>query len=104
MALTRDERLVLTPTYHVLGLIKWCQSADLVPLTAEVEQIDADGTRIPPVSVSARVNGDGKVLVTLCNVHPERQSSTAQRSQSARLTTPGIPAPRPLSGISRGCA
>ena len=70
MILTDKERMVLTPTYHVYELYAVHQGAKL--LHTEVQTVDyASGSEgIPAVNISASMNREGRMHVTLCNLDP----------------------------------
>ena len=100
MALTSKDRLVLTPSYHVFEMYKGHQDANLIPLTAQVEQIESEGTSIPQISASASLSDGGQILVTLCNLDPstpatlacELRGSNVSRVAGRVLTGPEISA------------
>jgi len=66
--LTKDEKMILTPTYHVMEMYKIHQDATLMP----VELISADfvlgDKKLPAVSVSASKNNLGKMHISLTNI------------------------------------
>ena len=66
--LTKDDKMVLTPTYYVFDMYKGHQDATYIPLEISCDDMPVDGDRtIPMLSASASKSADGKVLITLAN-------------------------------------
>lgn len=63
--LTEGEKMILTPTYHVMNMYKVHQDALLVPSTI-TNNTDFEG--IPAISVSASLDSTGNLNISLCNV------------------------------------
>ena len=70
MVLTRDENIVLTPSYHVFEMYKDHQDATAVPLILSADEYEHIGEKIPTINASASIDAAGKTLITICNVHP----------------------------------
>jgi alpha-N-arabinofuranosidase len=51
--LTRDEKMILTPTYHVMEMYNVHQDATLVPVTVKSNDYVLGADKLPAVSVSA---------------------------------------------------
>ncbi len=68
--LTSDDKMVLTPTYHVYDMYKAHQDATLLPLELKTADYIYEKERIPAVSMSASKDKSGKIHVTLCNLDP----------------------------------
>jgi alpha-N-arabinofuranosidase len=66
--LTDKEKLVLTPTYHVMEMYKVHQDAIMAPVQVISEDFIVGDDRIPAVSVSASVDKSGKMHISLTNV------------------------------------
>lgn len=69
MILTEGEKMVLTPTYHVFEMYKVHQDAELVPVELESPSYTLGAVSIPQLSVSCSRNSEGKLHVSLCNLH-----------------------------------
>jgi alpha-N-arabinofuranosidase len=67
MILTKGEKMILTPSYHVFEAYKRHQGAQSVKVLIETPAAD-DGSKLPLVSGSASVK-DGQLFLTLTNVH-----------------------------------
>lgn len=72
LILTKDEKMVLTPTYHVFDMYKVHQDATLLPSHLDCAAYEFDGDSIPAISASASRDKDGKVHISLCNLDPNR--------------------------------
>lgn len=69
LILTDQERLILTPTYHVFDLYQPHQDATLLETAIESQgEYRHNGHTLPQISVSASKDASGSVHVTLCNI------------------------------------
>ncbi len=67
--LTEDERMLLTPTYHVFHMYRGHQGAELVESSLSGEGIvGVEDYEVPALQESVSVREDGTVLVTLANL------------------------------------
>jgi alpha-L-arabinofuranosidase len=69
--LTKDDKMVLTPTYYVFKMYNIHQGATLVPLTLKCEDYEYKGEKIPSVNASSSIK-DGVLSITLCNMNPNK--------------------------------
>lgn len=75
--LTKEEKLVLTPTYHVMEMYKVHQDAALLPIIVmSKDYVNAD-KKIKAVNASASRNREGKVHISVVNID-SKQSQTIQ--------------------------
>jgi alpha-N-arabinofuranosidase len=88
--LTKDEKMILTPTYHVFDLYKVHQDATLLPSQLDCAQYAFGEDSIPAISASASRDKEGKIHITLCNLDPNK-------AQEIRCELRGF-APRSVSG------
>src|SRR5512133_822561 len=70
--LTKDDKMVLTPTYHVFRMFRVHQQAQLLKTDLRCEDYVNGSSRIPTVSASASLDKDGKVHVSLANLNPNK--------------------------------
>jgi alpha-N-arabinofuranosidase len=70
MILTKDEKMVLTPTYHVFDMYKAHQDATLLPVELQSGDYKFGDDRIPALSVSASRDKQGRIHISLCNLDP----------------------------------
>lgn len=75
MILTRDDELIVTPTYHVFEMFKGHQDATLLPVNFEAGDYTYGEETIPALDASASVDSTGKVLITLANFDPHEDRS-----------------------------
>lgn len=75
--LTKDDKMVLTPTYHVYEMYKVHQDATLLPLDLRTSGYFYDKDKIPAVSMSASKDKAGGIHVTLCNLDPHNENEVA---------------------------
>jgi alpha-L-arabinofuranosidase len=72
MVLTQQEKMLLTPSYHVFEMYAVHQDATLVPCDVESERYEFGDYCVPAVSASASIDANGKLHVTLSNANPHR--------------------------------
>lgn len=72
MILTKDDKMVRTPTYHVFDMYKAYQDATVLPVTLKSPWYNKDQWSVPAVSASAVRDGQGAVHVGLTNVDPDQ--------------------------------
>ena len=69
MILTKDDRMVLTPTYYVFKMYRVHQDATYLPLELDCATVDVrDGRRLPLLSATASRDKEGRVHLSLSNV------------------------------------
>lgn len=70
--LTKDDKMVLTPTYYVFKMFRDHQQARLLKTDLRCEDYRFGDRTIPAISASASVNREGKILVTMANLNPSK--------------------------------
>lgn len=70
MILTDNEKMVLTPTYHVFEMYTVHHDATLLPAELTCAKYEQGGDDIPGLNVSASRGKDQQIHVTLCNLNP----------------------------------
>jgi alpha-N-arabinofuranosidase len=65
--LTEGEKMILTPTYHVMKMYNVHQDATLIPIQLETQNYNFEGKSIPAVSASASKNESG-INISLTNI------------------------------------
>lgn len=73
MIFTRDEEIVLTPTYYVFELYKVHQEAMKVECYVQKELVGPEEAKVPSVSVSASEDENGVLHATIVNLDPESE-------------------------------
>jgi alpha-N-arabinofuranosidase len=66
--LTNKEKIILTPTYHVMEMYKVHQDAFLVPIQIIANDFVMGNNRIQAVSASASKDQSGKIHISLTNI------------------------------------
>ncbi|MFD1770687.1 alpha-N-arabinofuranosidase [Sphingobacterium suaedae] len=69
--LTKGEKMIKTPTFHVMEMYKVHQDAQLIPLQINSQSFVWNGEEIPAVSASASKGQNGKTYVSLVNIDPK---------------------------------
>jgi len=72
MILTKGEKMILTPTYHVFDMYKVHQGATLLPTELRCNDYAFDGEKIPSLNASASKDSEGKIHITICNLDPDK--------------------------------
>lgn len=85
--LTQKEKIILTPTYHVMEMYKVHQDATLVPVEIISNDFVLGNDRIKAVSVSASKDKSGKVHISLTNIDNKN-------SQEVEISLTGFKAKR----------
>lgn len=73
--LTKEEKLILTPTYHVMEMYNVHQDAVMIPLTVNSEDYIMGGKKLQAVSASASKDRNGSVHVSLVNIHATKDQT-----------------------------
>jgi len=73
MVLTKDEQIVLTPTYYVFKMYKVHHDATLLPMNITSEEYSNDDKSIPAISSSASIDNNGLIHITISNLNPEKE-------------------------------
>ncbi|HEY0651963.1 MAG TPA: alpha-L-arabinofuranosidase C-terminal domain-containing protein [Chryseosolibacter sp.] len=80
--LTNEEKIILTPTYHVMEMFNVHQDAKLLPLSVKSNDYVFNNQKLPAVSASASVDNAGAVHISLVNID-------ANKSQEISITLNG---------------
>jgi alpha-N-arabinofuranosidase len=80
--LTNEEKMILTPTYHVMEMYNVHQDAKLIPLQVKTNNYVLAGQELPAISASASVNKNGITHISLVNID-------ASKSQEVELAVDG---------------
>lgn len=86
MILTDNEKMVLTPTYHVFEMFKGHQGATVLATELSATQYTVGESTIPAVSVSASRSENGEVLITLVNTDPNKEASLSVQIAGSNLS------------------
>lgn len=70
--LTNEEKMILTPTYHVLEMYNVHQDAIMLPVEVKSNDYTFGNENLPAISVSASRDKNGAVHVSLVNIDPTK--------------------------------
>ncbi|WPP51457.1 alpha-N-arabinofuranosidase [Catalinimonas niigatensis] len=73
MILTQEEKMLLTPTYHVFDMYKVHQDATLLPHDLKTKKYTHEGKTMDALYASSSRAEDGTVNLSLVNIHPTQQ-------------------------------
>jgi alpha-N-arabinofuranosidase len=98
MILTDNEKMILTPTYHVFEMYKVHQDATLLPTYLSSGEYSYEDNSIPALNASASKDESGAIHLTLCNtdhsksakVSCELRGAGANRVSGKVLTAPQL--------------
>ncbi len=85
--LTNKEKMILTPTYHVMEMYNVHQDATLMPLTIKGNDYILDGKKLPAVSASASKDKMGVMHVSLVNIDPLHPQKITLNIDGEKFTT-----------------
>jgi alpha-N-arabinofuranosidase len=87
--LTDEEKMILTPTYHVMEMYKVHQDAVMLPVTVASNKYILDRDLLDAVSVSASKDPSGAVHISLVNIdaHNEQDVKVNLQGLSERSVT-----------------
>ncbi|MBN2165190.1 MAG: alpha-N-arabinofuranosidase [Marinilabiliaceae bacterium] len=71
MILTKDDVMVLTPTYHVFNMYKGHQDAEFIPISFNCPSYKFGDDEIPSLSCTLSKNKDNKFNFTISNLNPK---------------------------------
>jgi alpha-N-arabinofuranosidase len=83
--LTNEEKMLLTPTYHVLEMYKVHQEATQLPVEIKTDDYTLGSEKIPSVSVSASRSESGTIHVSLVNIHAKQPKEISVAFQGAKM-------------------
>lgn len=66
--LTKEEKMILTPTYHVMKMYNVHQDATLVPMSIESPTYEFNGKKMTAVNSSASKDASGTLNISLTNI------------------------------------
>jgi alpha-N-arabinofuranosidase len=85
--LTDNEKMMLTPTYHVFEMFKVHQGATSLPVELTGPDYKYGLEKLPSVSASASRDAAGKIHLSLVNLHPNEPITVAAVLEGVTATT-----------------
>lgn len=80
--LTDKEKMILTPTYHVMEMYNVHQDATLLPLRIQTGDYAFNGKKLPAVSASASKDNTATIYISLVNID-------VNNTQTVNINMPG---------------
>jgi alpha-N-arabinofuranosidase len=71
--LTDEDKMVLTPTYHIFDMYKVHQDATLLPMTVNAGEYGRGRRTLPRVSTTASLAKDGTINISFVNIDPNNE-------------------------------
>jgi alpha-N-arabinofuranosidase len=87
MVLTRGDKMVLTPTYHVFRMYNVHQDAIYLPTECNSEKFtDGNGRECPYIDVTASKDASGRIHLTLVNTCLDENAEVSVPLESRNIT------------------
>ncbi len=85
--LTKGEKMILTPTYHVMEMYNVHQDATLLPVQLKSNDYNFESDKLKAVSASASKNKSGLTHVSLVNIDPKKEQDITVDLKGMNLET-----------------
>jgi alpha-N-arabinofuranosidase len=72
LILTQNEKMLLTPTYHVFEMYKVHHDATLLPIDLQSVDYSFGNDKLPALNAPASKDKSGKIHVSICNLDPNK--------------------------------
>jgi alpha-N-arabinofuranosidase len=83
--LTDKEKLILTPTYHVMEMYNVHQDATLLPVKINTGNYNYDNETLPAISASASTDSDGLTHISLVNIDAHNKDRVTVEFQTGKF-------------------
>lgn len=77
VVLTNNEKMILTPTYHVMEMYNVHQDATMLPVNLKSDDYVYGNEKLPAVSVSASKDKNGVTHISLVNIDASKPQSVS---------------------------
>ena len=85
--LTQEEKMILTPTYHVMEMYNVHQDATFIPLNVKTEDYEFGKEKLPAISASASRDSVGNVHVSMANIDMNKAQEVSIDLSDYQLTS-----------------
>lgn len=75
--LTKEEKMILTPTYHVMKMYNVHHDAKLLPLSFESPKYTYNGESLPAITASASLDEKQTVNISLVNIDSKKSNKVS---------------------------
>jgi alpha-L-arabinofuranosidase len=85
--LTKEEKMLLTPTYHVMEMYKVHQDATLLPLEIKSDDYVLEGEKLPAISASASIDAKGLTHISVVNIDAKKENTITIDIQEGKYSS-----------------
>jgi alpha-L-arabinofuranosidase len=85
--LTNEEKMILTPTFHVMEMYNVHQDAKLLPIALRSKDFTFGNEKLPAVSASASIDNNGVTHISFVNIDPKNAQEVSANIFGATLKT-----------------
>jgi alpha-L-arabinofuranosidase len=85
--LTNKEKMILTPTYHVMEMYNVHQNATMIPVVVKTNEYVFGSEKLPAISVSASKDTNGITHISLVNIDANKTQDITLNINGANYTT-----------------
>ncbi len=85
--LTDEEKMLLTPTYHVMRMYNVHQDALMLPTAVENVNYEYEGKSLPALSVSASKDNNGVIHVSIANIDANAPKTVTLEMRGADISS-----------------
>jgi alpha-N-arabinofuranosidase len=85
--LTNEEKMLMTPTYHVMEMYNVHQDAKLIPISLKSNNYVFGSESVPAVSASASKDANGVIHVSLVNIDGQKLQDVSVELRGAKLNS-----------------
>jgi len=87
VVLTEGEKMLLTPTYHVMEMYNVHQDATMLPVDLKCNPYAFGTEKLPAVSASASRDSQGLIHISLVNIDAKNNQEISIDLRGAKVTT-----------------
>jgi alpha-N-arabinofuranosidase len=84
--LTKEEKIILTPTFHVMEMYNVHQDATLLPVEFTANEYEFNGKKLPAVSVSASRDKNNLTHISLVNIDAHKSQDVVLDLQGGKFS------------------
>lgn len=85
--LTNEEKMILTPTYHVMEMYNVHQDAKMIPLSIKSADYVLGNEKLPAISASASVDSAGVTHISLVNIDAAKSQDISINLQGRKYSS-----------------
>ena len=85
--LTNEEKMLLTPTYHVMEMFNVHQDATMLPLTVNSNDYVFNNEKLKAISGSASRDANGVVHISLVNIDAKKEQDISLDIRGGKYTS-----------------